>query len=598
MTISYDILRVPLILGFDLSKDGSKVIYSSNESGVPQLYGIDISRSQDRIQLTSGEDPVINGKISPKADSLVYSRDKYGNELHHLFVKNLEDDSDLRITEDGYRTYDFDWDPQGDEVTRAIVSMDSCGLESVNLLTGECINLKENMPPIYEVKYSNDGTWIACSVVEGLKNQHIIVLRRDDPSDTITYNLGEESRERFPSWSLDDNRIAFQSDFDGVNKIVIQDFQGDERITLELEEDEEVYGSEPIWSPAGNKIYYIISKHSRTKAYRHPLGGKRSDPLPFPSGTVNSIKISSDGNKLVCLHSSMMTPPGIYIHEPGRKSVELLTSSEFGVDLSKLVDPESIWYESFDGRRIHGWYIPSASGPTPGPAIVYPHGGPTGQVFDEWMQGAFFQAYAKSGYSVLAPNFRGSTGYGVEFRDLNIGDLGGGDLEDVVAGAEWLRDKEEIDGSRIAIIGASYGGFMTLMALSKRAEEFAAGVSMLPVVDWLGMYDLSDSSFRKLMDRLHGGPPSERREIYWESSPINHITKIKSPVMIVAGTNDSRCPIEPIESLVDRLEEMDHPHEFVIEERAGHITDFVKSEKRTLTFSRVIKYLNRVLKKS
>ncbi|MFP3952256.1 MAG: alpha/beta fold hydrolase [Candidatus Bathyarchaeia archaeon] len=454
------------------------------------------------------------------------------------------------------------------------------------------------MPPIYEVKYSNDGAWIACSVVEGLKDQHIMVIRRDDPSDTFSFNLGKDSRERAPSWAPDDKRIAFQSDAEGVNKIVIQDFQNGDKITLDLGGDEEVFGSEPAWKPDGQEVYYTVSKHSRTRVYRHSLDGEIYEPLLLPEGKVDSIKINHDGEKLVFLHSSMRSPPGIYLHKIKTESVKLLTPSNYSVDPSQLVEPQSIWYDSFDGRSIHGWYLPSASGPTPSPAIVYPHGGPTGQIFDEWMQGAFFQAYAHSGYSVLTPNFRGSTGYGVEFRDLNIGDLGGGDLEDVVAGARWLRDKDEIDGSRIAIIGASYGGFMTLMALSKRSEEFATGVSMLPVVNWLGMYELSDSSFRKIMDRLHGGPPEEREEVYRECSPITHITKIKAPVMLVAGKNDSRCPIEPIERLVDKLEEMGHSHEFIIEEKAGHVTDFVKSDKRILTHSRVVKYLNKILNKS
>ncbi|MFP3952255.1 MAG: TolB family protein [Candidatus Bathyarchaeia archaeon] len=117
MKISEDILRIPLILGFDLSTDGSSIIYSSNESGVPHIYDINLSNPQESRQLTRGEDPVITGKISPKADSFVYSQDGDGNERHHLFLRPFEGSRRRKITDDAYRTYDFDWDPHGDEIT-------------------------------------------------------------------------------------------------------------------------------------------------------------------------------------------------------------------------------------------------------------------------------------------------------------------------------------------------------------------------------------------------------------------------------------------------------------------------------------------------
>jgi len=97
--------------------------------------------------------------------------------------------------------------------------------------------------------------------------------------------------------------------------------------------------------------------------------------------------------------------------------------------------------------------------------------------------------HTRARFAVLAPNFRGSTGYGAEFRNMDLSDAGGGDLEDVVYGAKWLARKPEIDGSKIAIMGGSYGGFMTLIALTKKPEVFAAGVAYVPVTDWLEMYD-------------------------------------------------------------------------------------------------------------
>jgi len=589
-----DLLKIPLILGMDLDRNGRAVVYSSNETGIPHLYILPTKAGSKPRRITSGDDPVLMGMLSPDGDDLVYSLDKDGNELHHLYLISKDGGEPERITEEPYRTFGCDWHPSGKEVTRAFASMSSCGLESIDLETGENFKLKEPTPPILELEYSHDGNWIACSMMAGLKNMQIFIVNRNDPSDTIVYSLKEDSKEGAPSWSIDDSKLAFQSDAMCSNRIVIQEFQGDERLILDLEEEEEAVGPQPVWAPKGDKVYYIVSKQSRTTAHAHPLDGKKESALPFPRGTIESLKISRDGQSMVAVHSSMTSPPGIYLHNIGTESSTPLTPQDHNIDLSKLVEPQSVWYESFDGRKIHSWYLPAAKA-TRKTAVLYPHGGPTGQVFDEWMQGAFFQYFSQSGFAVLAPNFRGSTGYGAEFRDLNIGDLGGGDLEDVVYGAEWLSKQEGVDGSKISIMGASYGGFMTLMALTKKPDVFAVGVSLVPVVDWLEMYDLSDRSYRMFMEMLLGGPPSEKEEVYMRCSPSNYVDNIKSPVLIVAGKNDSRCPLRPIEKFVNRLEEMNHSYEFVIEERAGHITDIVKSEKRIITLSRSIDYLNRVL---
>ena len=158
-----------------------------------------------------------------------------------------------------------------------------------------------------------------------------------------------------------------------------------------------------------------------------------------------------------------------------------------------------------------------------------------------------------------------------------------------------LSKQDGVDGSKISIMGASYGGFMTLMALTKKPDVFAVGVSLVPVVDWLEMYDLSDRSYRMFMEMLLGGPPSEKEEVYRRCSPSNYINNIKSPVLIVAGKNDSRCPLQPIERYIEKLVEMGHPHEFLVEEKAGHLTDLIKSEKRVQTISRAVSYLGKTL---
>ena len=596
-----DLVKIPVILAFDLDENGRFVLYSSNKTGIPHLYMLPIELGSTPKQITSGKDPVIVGALSPQGDKLVYPQDKDGNEIYHLFLHPTEGGEAERITEKPYRTMEVDWHPSGKEITRAFTSMKTCGLETINLETGECFKLKESTPPLMSVEYSHDGKWLACTMVESFKNMQIFVVNRDDPTDTILYSIKDNSKEQLPSWSPGDKKLAFLSDAKGKGQIVVQEFQGDERTLLELEEDEEVPESSlAVWNPEGDKVYYVVSRHSQTTVHCRPINGEKEPALPFPKGTVSCmftepLKMSKDGKVLVAVHSSMTSPYGIYLYRIGSESAALLTPRDYKSDLTRLVNPQSVWYESFDGRKIHGWYLPAASGDTPHPAVLRVHGGPWAQIFDEWFGGVFLHCLSQNGFASFAPNFRGSTGYGAEFQNLDIGDPGGGDLKDVVYGAEWLRKQPDIDDSKIGIMGGSYGGYMTLMALTMNPETFAAGVSLVPVVDWREMYELSDPFFRAFLDTLLEGPPSENEELYRNRSPITHIAKIKAPVMIMAGKQDSRCPIQPIKKFLKKLKEMKHPYKFVLEEKAGHISALLKRERSIHIYTSIINYLKKVL---
>jgi dipeptidyl aminopeptidase/acylaminoacyl peptidase len=590
-----DLFKIPFIYSIDLASDGKAVLYSSNPTGIPHLYLTPAKPQSEPKQVTRGDDAVIFGSLSPTGDRIVYPQDKDGNELHHLFLISLKDEKPRQITKNPYRTWDVEWHPSGNEVIRSYAAKKACGLEIFDLKTEEIFILKEQRTPFFDVEYSHDGKWIACTEWGGgkdPKNQQVVVLNREDPTDVISYKFRDGSKEMHPSWSPDDKKLAFLSDVKGRNQVVIQDFQGEERLFLDLKEGEEAMDMQEVgWAPSSDKVYYIVSKHSRTRLYEHPLDGEKT-ALPFPEGTVLMSKISRDGKTLIALHSSMSSPYGIYLCNAESKTVSPITSRKFKVDLTELAKPKSVWYESFDGLKIHAWYLPAGCGEPPHPAVVWPHGGPWWQTYDAWSP--FLQSISQSGFAVLAPNFRGSTGYGAEFRNMDLSDPGGGDLEDVVFGAKWLAKQLEIDSSKIAIMGGSYGGFMTLIALTKKPEVFAAGVALVPVADWLEMYKLSDAAFRRFMVELFEGPPEKKEKLYRERSPITYISQIKAPLLIIHGRHDSRCPIQPVEKFVKKLEEMQHPHEFRVQEKEGH--GFARVEANIQEATTAIEYLKKTLR--
>jgi dipeptidyl aminopeptidase/acylaminoacyl peptidase len=590
-----DLFSIPLMYWMDMALDGKTMLYSSNATGIPHLYVSETKPRSRPKQITSGNDPVVIASLSPAGDRVVYLQDKDGNELHHLFMVSARGGKPRQITRDPHRTWDVRWQPKGKEVARSYSAKDLACLEICNLKTEECFTLKEQKTPFFIADYSHDGKWVACTEYGGgkdPKNMQVIVINRNDPTDTINYKFKEGSKEFYPSWSHDDKKLAFLSNVKGKNQVVIQDFKGTKRLFLPLKEGEEAADAQgPCWASTSDKVYYAVVKQSRTRIYEHPLN-KEKTALPFPEGTILVYRVSRDGKTIIALRSALSSPHTIYLNKIGSKTVEPLTSQKYKVNLAKLAKPRSVWHKSFDGLKIHSWYLPAGYGKAPYPAVVWPHGGPWWQTYDKW--DPYLQSISQSGFAVLAPNFRGSTGYGAEFRNMDLSDPGGGDLEDVVSGAKWLAKQPDIDKSKIAIMGGSYGGFMTLIALTRKPEVFAAGAAIAPVADWQEMYELSDTEFRKFMEELFEGTPEKKGKLYRDRSPITHISQIKAPVLVNCGRNDSRCPMQPVEKFVKKLEKMGHPHTFEVEEKEGHGAIRVEAIIKEITTA--VEYLKKTMK--
>jgi dipeptidyl aminopeptidase/acylaminoacyl peptidase len=309
---------------------------------------------------------------------------------------------------------------------------------------------------------------------------------------------------------------------------------------------------------------------------------------------VNVPKITANGNQVFVLHSSMASPSGIYMYNIASQETKCVSTQNSDFDLSLLRSPESIWYPSFDGINIHGWYLPAIKSSEHTPAVIFSHGGPWAQARDEWV-GPFSQILSQNGYASFTPNFRGSTGYGSDFQFMDIGDVGGGDLEDVIFAVKWMKSNSKIDENKIGIIGGSYGGFLTLMALGKKPLVFSAGISINPTTDWIASHNLADMFFKQFTETLFEGPPDKKEDLYKKCSPITYVDNICVPVLIISGKNDSRCPFEPVEKFVEKLKTRDQPHEFVILEETGHIP-VSDLDLRVKRFSKLLEFFEKNLK--
>ena len=248
-------------------------------------------------------------RIAPDGKNLIYFQDEAGNEIFQLYLLSTEGGNPKKLTDTDQRTFTIDWHPSGKEIARSYVSMIAPGIEIIDLETGEAQPLKEPSPLAVDLHYSPDGKWIALTNMKGYTKSEVMIINRKDPSDIIVYNISNNSMEGGPAWSPDGKKLAYLSDASGWRKIVIQEFQGEEQIILDLEKDEEVLADFAIWNPHSDIVYYLISKHGRTTMHSHQISGNRSPPLPFPQGTIQSPKIRKDGKFITVLHSSMVSLP-------------------------------------------------------------------------------------------------------------------------------------------------------------------------------------------------------------------------------------------------------------------------------------------------
>lgn len=281
--------------------------------------------------------------------------------------------------------------------------------------------------------------------------------------------------------------------------------------------------------------------------------------LPLTGASAAFFTVTQDGP--VWVSNSFFQPPYLQAWRNG-KLITLTPPTR----VLEGASAESRYYESFDKRHVQGWLLRN---PNPkAPLVVYCHGGPTATQGDWWWPE--IPALVLAGYHVFAPNFRGSDGFGSEFRDLNIGDLGGGDLQDVLYGMRYVSRVLGLEEEKPCIVGGSYGAYLTLEALTTMPDLWRGGVAIAATTDWTEDYGIVDSHYREFCRHFFGGTPSEKPELYRDRSPITHLEGLRSPVLILQGENDRMTPLGPVKRFYEEARRRGLPVELVVTKDEGH----------------------------
>ncbi|QNQ10301.1 S9 family peptidase [Sphingomonas alpina] len=347
----------------------------------------------------------------------------------------------------------------------------------------------------------------------------------------------------------------------------------------------------------GTALIFATNADTRSTLYRFDLATGAETALPIPPGVnylAGADPRSPDGKTLLVSHSGADSPANLYLYDlatgQSRPATQLAIAS-----LMPAVLPKSqvVTYKSFDGTLVSAIVTMPANLKRDGgnPAIVLPHGGPTGQSQDGYSR--YATAFASRGYVVIQPNFRGSTGYGKAFQEANFKDLGGGDLKDTVAAKTFLVQTGYVDAKRVGIFGGSYGGFMTLMAIGRTPDEFAAAVQWFGIINWRTMYRDQDERLKAYQRGLLGTPESDPK-VYDAASPLTYIRAAKAPLLTIQGENDIRVPRGQAQEVNDILTAKGNVVETIFYPAEGH--GFQKRENQLDSLKRTVAWFDKYLK--
>jgi dipeptidyl aminopeptidase/acylaminoacyl peptidase len=293
---------------------------------------------------------------------------------------------------------------------------------------------------------------------------------------------------------------------------------------------------------------------ARVELYRLDLSTGSLEDVGAPRGTVSDARVRPDG-EVWYSWSDAATPAQV-------------RSSSGEVVLRPEGDPapSGVPYADHSVGEVHV-LVAKPQGAGPHPVMLSIHGGPTWHDRDAFSP--LVQAYVDHGFAVVLVNYRGSTGYGKAWRDALEGNPGLTELEDIGAVHDWLVEQPWVDRDRIALSGASWGGYLTLLGLGTQPDRWTLGLAGVPVADYVAAYEDEMEPLKAFDRSIFGGSPEGIPGEYEKRSPITYATEVRAPVLILAGANDPRCPIRQIDRYLDRLAELGKPHE-VYRYDAGH----------------------------
>ena len=540
-----------------------RLVYSGTESGVWQAHVADLSTGERR-KVTDHPVGVIHAQLAPDGAHVVWFIDENGDESGQWWMQPFQGgDAKPLVAGLPARGWNNGLAQREDVVAAAIgtqeefalfVSRD--GAPATKIWAGkDAISLSGSSGDVdqpYLGGLSADGALVAVDHGEGTDEIHRALRVFDTRTGVAAGDTAHPGVSVTGTcWSpvLGDQRLAYVHErFDFVRPAIWNLETGEHRDLVITQDGDHVITD---WWPDAAQVLVARRFEGSFSLFRYDLATDAMTPIASQPGQYTGERVRPDGSVW-------------YRVSTGARKARIL--DEGGADvLPPQGDPappgrpyESWHFTNPNGEPVHGFFVhPEGEGPWP--VMMYVHGGPT------WLHEDRFepevQSYVDAGFLVGMVNYRGSTGYGRDWRDRIIGDIGGCDLEDVNAGFDDLVTRGIADPSRAVVAGWSWGGYVTLMMLGKHADRWTCGVAGVPVGDYELGYEALSPDLKAYDRALLGGTPDQVPELMADRNPINHADKVSAPVLFIIGENDSRCPYEQAMAYVSRLAARNSPHQ-------------------------------------
>lgn len=587
------------VFGASFSADESRLLFSSDRSGVWNVYSIPVGGGEWTPVTSSQADNTYAVAYFPADDRVLVTRDQGGNELDHLYVIEA-DGSERDLTPGENLKADFlGFSHDGSSFYVITNERDERFFDVYRYATdGYAREMVYRNEAGYEpTLVSPDGRWLALGQPNTTNDSDLHVAEL--ATGEITKVSEHEGQAQFgaETFSPDGQWLYYTANDQG-------EFAALRRVNLGTWQHEPVRSAEwdivdAALSHDGTYLAVATNVDGSTQVQLFETATGNEVDLPdFPAGEVRNLRVSRSEGKLAFYLNGDRQPNDLYVLDlaAGGAPVQLTTSLNPAIDPADLVDSSVVRFTSFDGMEIPNilWKPHQATADKPAPALVWVHGGPGGQTTRA--HSPLIQYLANHGYVVLGINNRGSSGYGKTFFAADDGKHGREPLWDTVEAKNYLQTLDYVDDERIGIIGGSYGGYMVLSALAFKPGEFKVGVNIFGVSNWLRTLESIPPYWESFREALYQeiGNPETQRDFLIETSPLFHADKINVPLMVLQGANDPRVIKPESDDIVAAVQKNGVPVEYVVFDDEGH--GFSKKKNQIEGYGRILAFLDTHLK--
>ncbi|MEO7801674.1 MAG: prolyl oligopeptidase family serine peptidase [Ginsengibacter sp.] len=585
--------------GGNFNKAENKILIHDNSTGIFNVYELDLATKKKKALTSSVKESLFAVDYAPGADNFIYSADKGGNENSHLYLKTSGDTAKDLTPGNKEQASFLRWNRDKSAFYYQSNVRDPKFFDVYKMTAGEW---KSNL------LYKNDSGYDVNIISP---DENYLLMVKANTTDKNELYLFDKRNNNIKKISADTGIATYAPEaFDVDNKAFYYTTNEGNEFSYVVKYDVATGKTEKLFSAAWDVMYLSLSRNGKYRVIGINEDGrnkvllfdhKTGKELPFPSvgdDRVQGVNISPNEENILVYVTGDKSPVNLWRYNFSTKKVERLTNAlNPEINPADLVNAEVVRFKSFDGLDIPAiFYKPiDAAANNKVPALVWVHGGPGGQSRAGYSQ--TIQYLVNHGYAILAVNNRGSSGYGKSFYAMDNRNHGDKDLKDCVWAKKWLADQAYIASNKIGIYGGSYGGFMSLAGIIQYPQEFNVGVDLYGVANWmrtLKSIPVWWESFRKALYDEMGDPSTIDSVRLYNISPLYNTDKIKTPLLVLQGSNDPRVLQAESDEIVAAAKKNGVPVEYVLFPDEGH--GFIKKENQMKAASIALQFLDKYLK--